>query len=196
MTITALPDSRLQINPRRLRDPDSLQMWLAQRWAILFSHPHDFAQEQMEMDRWVSVLSRSFCERGVAPVALATDEREPEQGWLGALAGLDPGCAAVLSLDPPAAATAAQTVVGAFRARIARCGPRFAMILDADLRCRRALSYRLPAELPSPLDLIGWAVALRKRDRAEELRRGMPDSSPVISSAWARSSRCAGARRL
>lgn len=195
MTITALPDSRPQINPRRLGDPDSLQMWLAERWAILFSHPDDFAQEQMEMDRWVSVLSRSFCGRSLAPVGLATDGREPQQGWLGALAALDPGCAAVLSLDPPAAANAADTFVASFRARIAGCGPRFAMILDSDLRCRRALSYRLPAVLPSPLDLIGWAVALRKRDRAAELRREMPESPPVTSSAWVRTSRCAGARR-
>jgi hypothetical protein len=38
------------------------------------------------------------------------------------------------------------------------------MIIDPDLGCRRTLRYRPPGEPPSPLDLIGWAVALRKTD--------------------------------
>lgn len=42
------------------------------------------------------------------------------------------------------------------------------MIIDSDARRRRTLRYRAPGDLPSPLDLIGWAVALRKRDRAQE----------------------------
>jgi len=163
MTGLALPDNRLEITVKRVSDAASLRAWLANRWAILFSHAEDFAQEQLEMDRWVSVLSRSFDGRDVSAVALARAGRDPEQDWPGRLAALGPGCAAVLTPDP-AASPVADLATGALRALIARSGPRFAMILDSNLRCRRALSYRPPAELPSPLDLIGWAVALRRRD--------------------------------
>jgi hypothetical protein len=195
MTVVALPDSRLQMHARRLCDTSSLRAWLGGRWVILFSHPDDFAQEQMEMDRWMSVLSRSFRGHGVAPVALASDARNPDEGWLGGLAALDYGCAAVLSLDASQPEAAADPASGALRAQMARCSPRLAMIVDSNLRCRRALSYRLPAELPSPLDLIGWTVALRKRDRGEELLREASQPAPPLPSAWARGSRCAGTRR-
>ncbi len=168
MTTVALPDSRLQVPVRQPCDTSALRSWLAERWAILFSHPDDFAQEQMEMDRWVSVLSRSFRERGVVPVALGSADREPDHGWLDLLAAMDHGCAAVLAFEPPQPGALADLATRAFCAQIARCGPRFAMIVDSNLRCRRALSYRAPSELPSPLDLIGWAVALRKRDDRDQ----------------------------
>lgn len=125
----------------------------------------------MEMDRWVCVLGRSFGERGVAPVALARTGRSPEQGWLGRLAALGQHRAAALALEPPAVPLA-DLATGTLRALIARSGPRFAMIIDSNLRCNRTLSYRLPAELPSPLELIGWAVALRKRDWSSSRRSG------------------------
>lgn len=196
MTTVALPNSRLRVYARRLYDPSSLRAWLAERWAVLFSHADDFAQEQMEMDRWVSILSRSFCGRGVAPVALASDGREPDQGWLGRLAALDHGCAAVLALDSPPPGALADPSADALRAQITRCGPRFAMIVDSNLRCRRALSYRLPGELPSPLDLIGWAAALRKRDSAAQVMRGTPEPPLQAASAWERRPRCSVTRCL
>jgi hypothetical protein len=189
MTVVALPQSRLELSAKRMSDATSLQAWLADRWAILFSHPEDFAQEQLEMDRWVSVLSRSFGARGVAPVALARAGSDSEQGWLARLAALDSGSAAVLALAPPHGAFA-DLSASALRARIARSGPRLAMIVDSSLRCRRTLSYRLPAALPSPLDLIGWAAALRKRDHAEESRYDVPEpSSLATQSSWMRNTR-------
>lgn len=171
MTVLARSDDRLEISAERLGDAASLRSWLEDRWAILFSHPADFTQEQMEMDRWVCVLGRSFGERGVAPVALARAGRNPEQGWLGRLAALGQHRAAALALEPPAVPSA-DLATRALRALIARNGPQFAMIIDSNLRCHRALSYRLPAELPSPLELLGWAVALRKRDWPPSDRSG------------------------
>lgn len=164
MTVFARPDDRLEISAERISDAASLRTWLADRWAILFSHPADFTQEQMEMDRWVSVLDRSFRERDVAPVALTRAGRSLEDGWIGRLAAFGQGCAAALALDAPTGPLT-DLATGALRALIARGGPRFAMIIDSDLRCHRALIYRLPAELPSPLELIGWAVALRRREQ-------------------------------
>jgi len=184
MTIVALPHGRLEICESR--DPASLRAWLAGRWLILFSHPDDFAQEQLEMDRWISVLGRGFRGCGVVPVALARAGKDPEQGWLGRLAALDSGSAAVLAVDAPSVA-AADFSAGALRAQISRSGPRFAMIADSQLRCRRILSYRLPSELPSPLDLAGWTVALRKRDRDREYE--VPEPLPEIRSVWWRHAR-------
>ena len=167
MTVLTLPESRLGLCTNPIYDPRSLRAWLAGRWSILFSHPDDFAQEQLEMDRWISVLHRTFNGRGVAPVALAHAGGEAERGWLGRLAALGRETAAVLTLDTSPADTPADRAAAVLRAEISRSGQRFAMVIDADLRRRRTLSYRLRSGLPSPLDLIGWAVALRKRDRVE-----------------------------
>jgi len=174
MTTLALAGERLEMRAQRRTGGLSLRAWLAGRWAIVFSHPEDFAQEQLEMDRWIGILSRSFSAWGIAAVALLQAGCDAERGWLGRLAGpgLDP--AATLSLEPrncAAPPTVADFALGGLRADIARNGPRFALIIDSDLRCHRTLRYRLPGELPSPLELVGWAVALRKRDRTLE-RRG------------------------
>lgn len=178
MTVFARPDDRLEISAERISDAASLRSWLADRWAILFSHPADFTQEQMEMDRWVSVLNRSFGGRDVAPVVLARAGRSPEHGWIGRLATFGQGCAAALALDAPTGPLA-DLATGALRALIARSGPRFAIITDSDLRCRRALTYRLPAELPSPLELIGWAVALRRREQVGQRPHDVGGRMPI-----------------
>jgi len=180
MTVLARPDSRLEVPAKQAGDAASLRTWLMDRWAILFSHPEDFAQEQLEMDRWVSILGRTFSARGVVPVALARAGSDPEEGWLGRLAALDGGAAAILPLDP-LPATLADLSAWALRAQIARNGPRFAMIIDCGLRQRRTLSYRLPAELPSPLDLIGWAVALRRRDHVVDSRYETPRGDLLVT---------------
>jgi hypothetical protein len=187
MTMLACAESRLKTSRTRVCDIALLGASLAPRWAILFSHPDDFAQEQMEMDRWITVLAHSFSARGIVPVALARPQSNAEQGWLWRLAALDGDSAAILTLDDPSAALA-DISGGALCAQIARSGPRFAMILDSSLRCRRTLSYRLPAELPSPLELIGWAVALRKRDRlresAEAAGQGSTCAALIYSLLW------------
>lgn len=166
MTALAFPESRLESPRKRVCDTNLLRASLAPRWAVLFSHPEDFAQEQLESDRWLSVLARSFKARGVLPVAVARPGSDPEQGWLGQLAALDGESVAVLTLDDPSIALA-ELSESALRAQIARSGPRFALILDSSLRCRRTLSYSSPVDLPSPLELIGWAVALRQREDGE-----------------------------
>ncbi len=182
MNLLAVPGSPSRAPAERVYGATSLRAWLSDRWAILFSHPEDFAQEQLEMDRWVSVLSRAFAAHGVAPVALARAGNDLAQGWLGGLAALQDASAAVLSLDPvpggPPDCRAA-----ALRTHIARNGPRLALLLDPSLRCRRALSYGAPAGLPSPLELIGWGVALRRRDQGASLR-SEPASALPIRPGW------------
>lgn len=190
MTTLALAADRPRTHARQVPAGVPLRTWLAGRWAILFSHPDDFAQEQWESDRWVRVLSRSFGAWGIAAVALRAPGRDPAAGWLGRLAG--PGLApaatlAVESGDPVPPSAPAEFAAWSLRADIARHGPRFAMIIDSDLRCRRALRYGPPAGLPSPLELIGWAVALRKRAGVREC---------IPSPASAAGAACAGRRVL
>lgn len=158
----------------------ALREWLAGRWAILFSHPGDFDHEQLERDRWLNILSRSFSLHGVRPLALALhgyDARETSLGWL---AELGNGRAAVLSIAAPAQGALFDLSASALRAEIARSGPRFAMIIDPALRCRRTIHYRAATDLPSPIELLGWAVALRERGR--ELNGGTSPCGPSRSS--------------
>lgn len=159
MTTLVFPESRLDASigcsPRV-----ALREWLGGHWAILFSHPGDFDHEQLERDRWLNVLSRSFGLHGVRPLALAHGygARETSLGWL---AELGSGCAAVLSTAAPAGGALLDFPASALRAEIVRSGPRFALIIDSDLRCRRTVRYRMGTDLPSPIELLGWAVALR-----------------------------------
>lgn len=186
MTVMALPDSRREVSAGEVYDATSLRARLAGRWAILFSHPQDFAQEQLEMDRWVAVLARSFSAHRVLPVALARPGSDCEPGWLAQVTAGSGGFAAVLALDTSPGGLA-DFSAGALRAQIARSGPRLAMILDPNLRCRRTLSYRLPADLPSPLELIGWAVALRKRGCGEQCPCDAPELSLPTADSCTRS---------
>jgi hypothetical protein len=39
------------------------------------------------------------------------------------------------------------------------------MIIDSDLRCHRTVHYGVAVDLPSPIELVGWAVALRDRQQ-------------------------------
>ncbi|HEX3844981.1 MAG TPA: hypothetical protein VHV80_11500 [Steroidobacteraceae bacterium] len=144
----------------------SLREWLGARWAILFSHPGDFDREQLERDRWLSVVSRSFREHGVRPLALARCGYNAPAASLGWLAELSDDCSALLSTAAPVGGALLDFRVSALRAQIARGGARFTMIIDSDLRCRRMTRYRVPVDLPSPIELVGWAVALRDRQIA------------------------------
>lgn len=176
----------------------SLREWLAGHWAILFSHPGDFDQEQLGRDRWLAVVSRSFSTHGLRAMALTRygyGARGASEGWLAELGG---GCAAVLSTAPPVPGAVLDFRAATLRAEIARSGPRFAMIIDSGLHCRRTMHYRAAIDLPSPVELAGWAVALRERHgpvtSSHALLPGAPDPSCPLDGTRTAVGRRASAR--
>ncbi len=141
--------------------PPSLRAWLRDGWAILFSHPDDFVSYDLEMDRWLVITRQAFAERHIQPIALASPKLDTEHGWVTQITGDN---RAVLLEDPAqqySGPVDLQTPV--LREAIERQGQRFAMIIDNALRIRKVFTYSVPTSLPSPLELLGWADALRAR---------------------------------
>lgn len=138
-----------------------MRAWLRDGWAILFSHPDDFVSYDLEMDRWVVITRRAFAERRIQPIALASPGLDTQHCWVTQVSGDN---RAVLLEDP------AQQYFGpvdlqtpALRETIERQSQRFAMIIDNALRIRKMFTYSVLSGLPSPLELLGWADALRAK---------------------------------
>jgi hypothetical protein len=180
----------------------SLRTWLRQDWAILFSHPDDFVRCDLEMDRWILVLQNAFADRGIRPLALAQPgsgqdalalpparsgaaaDNQRDRSWIAQVSGdartilLDvtqPGSGAfdlpALTLKQELAALTLQS----------RC----VVILDSSLQrhttftYRPGFAYRPGTELPSPLDFLGRASALR----ADALLTHQPRTAPAAADA-------------
>jgi alkyl hydroperoxide reductase subunit AhpC len=153
----------------------SLRTWLRGGWAILFSHPDDFVRYDLEMDRWLVVTRHSFAERGIRPIALATPAHDPQRSWVTQVSG---DSRAVLLEDPTQqhfGPVDLQTPV--LREEIEQSGARFVMIIDDELRLQKMFSYATLSDLPSPLEFLGWAEALRSKHHRWDL---VASSNPHI----------------
>jgi alkyl hydroperoxide reductase subunit AhpC len=134
----------------------ALRRWLHGRWALLFSHPDDFAAYGFESDRWLVHVQEAFAATDIRPLALAGDH---EAGWVTEVGG----CSTSLALDEiqryPVARDSREEAL-----RIAAFEPatRFVMTLDAALRLRRTFVYSQSDRLPSPMDLAVLAKGLRE----------------------------------
>jgi len=49
----------------------AVRRWLHGRWALLFSHPDDFASYGFESDRWLVHVQEAFNSADIRPLALA-----------------------------------------------------------------------------------------------------------------------------
>lgn len=129
--------------------PASLRTWLHGNWALLFSHPDDFACYGFEADRWLIQVRDAFLTAGMLPVALTTGASLAAGRWI-----LDVGGSIV-------------TAVGnIFVGGVVALGPatRFVSALDSDLHVRRTFLYTAQESLPSPIDLVAIASSLRADD--------------------------------
>lgn len=146
----------------------ALRPWLEDNWAMLFSHPNDFVSYDLEVDRWLVITRRAFADRHVRPIALATPTRDGEirgdHGWVSQVTGDE---RTVLLEDPRQRHFGPVDLQApVLREEIEQSQRRFVMIIDNALRVQKRLSYASLSDLPSPLELLGWADALRARQAA------------------------------
>ncbi|MGH8188902.1 MAG: hypothetical protein ACREUC_20260 [Steroidobacteraceae bacterium] len=60
----------------------SLRRWLHGQWALVFSHPDDFASYGFESDRWLVHVREAFAATGVRPLALAATATSLAADWI------------------------------------------------------------------------------------------------------------------
>jgi hypothetical protein len=154
----------------------SLRTWLDAEWLILFSHPGDFVSCELELDRWLSVIQRSFADSRIRPLELLAVHGVAGGGsWINEVSG--DTRQVHLSEVRSGGSNAPDLRLYALRAELTALGRRrFVMILDESLRIRRTYAYSALTEVPSPLEFLGWAAAARAKSAA---------------SAWARERRAA-----
>jgi alkyl hydroperoxide reductase subunit AhpC len=149
-----------------LKERAWLRPWLADNWALIFSHPGDFVRCELELDRWLSVTQQTFADCRIKPLELpSASSPAAHRSWVSEVSG---DAREVQLLDPrETRATVHDLSAHALREEIVALGRRrFVMIVDEALRSRRTLPYSALAEIPSPLDFAGWAAAAHKRDSA------------------------------
>ena len=133
----------------------AVRRWLHGRWALLFSHPDDFAAYGFESDRWLVHVQEAFAATDIRPLALAGGH---EAGWV-TEAG---GCMTSLALDEiQRYPVARESREEALRAAAFDPAARFVMTLDSALRLRRTFVYTQRDRLPSPMDLAVLAKGVR-----------------------------------
>lgn len=138
----------------------AVRRWLHGRWALLFSHPDDFAAYGFESDRWLVHVQEAFVATGIRPLALASNH---EAGWVQEAGG----CTTSLALEEiqryPVARDSREEVL---RAAAFAPAARFVMTLDSALRLRRTFVYTQREGLPSPMDLAALAKGVREGSSA------------------------------
>ncbi|MET0533578.1 MAG: hypothetical protein ABW171_05080 [Steroidobacter sp.] len=132
-----------------------LKGWLRDRWALLFSHPDDFASYGFEADRWIEQVRATFDGEAITALAVGAESSCEGGNWIEAVGGrlishrmLDG--IATLSDWPRRDAT----------------DRRFVMILDGALELQRTFFYTSTARVPSPIDLAVMAANCRCRASA------------------------------
>ena len=158
--VVSSPDTQLA---PRWSAAQTLGDWLAADWALLFSHPRDFAHEGFESDRWVRIVRDAFRERGLRPVALATAHHEQESVWIGDITA----DAAQLTLPAAWQSVAA----GLLREQLQSLVGRFVLVIDSHLHVHGVLRYvHSYMSSLSPLDLLDAIDDLRRRALPSGLR--------------------------
>src|SRR5918995_1163111 len=102
----------------------AVRRWLHGRWALLFSHPDDFAAYGFESDRWLVHVQEAFAATDIRPLALT--ERH-EAGWVTETGGRTPSVGlSEIQRDP----VRRESREAALRSAVFDPAARFVMTLD------------------------------------------------------------------
>lgn len=120
--------------PQRLT---TLLDWLDDQWAVLFSHPEDFAPHPSTPAGFITLLAEDFAEYGVKPLVLA--DASNSASWL-EYAGAD--ASTVVLDDGQADAQVVDLAEHSLLSKLNRMDSPFVMVIDANGRCRSTITYR------------------------------------------------------
>lgn len=133
-----------------------LRDWLCDRWALLFSHPGDFADYGFEADRWLVYLQDTFASLQLRTIGVGYGD---ESSWLAQLGGrFLPG----YEVDD---------LVPQLRGRKQNAREHFVVILDGEARARRTFLYQPGSDTPSIIGLAQMAARLCERASSTSVRR-------------------------
>ncbi|HEY1725316.1 MAG TPA: hypothetical protein VGF89_07830 [Steroidobacteraceae bacterium] len=136
-----------------------LRDWLGGDWGLLFSHPEDFQDQGLEIDRWQQILRDEFRLRAVRPLACRRDDALADRSWVGELVCDHRS----LRLDADLSEGRIDSAARRLREQIRELPARFVLIIDAALNRRGVLKYVAGRHSISPLDLLAAADAMRRR---------------------------------
>lgn len=145
--------------PRRTLPVAMVRRWLQGRWALLFSHPDDFASDGFEADRWLMQVEQAIRSAHIAVLGLARPHEDGES-WVAQVGGAPVALrwADLRRLSGPMR-TPERRLVSAVLAATTR----FVLVLDDSLVLRRSYAYVDRACVPSPIELAWMAHCLRKQ---------------------------------
>jgi len=133
-----------------------LRRWLRDRWALVFSHPDDFANYGFEADRWIGQVKEALDGDSIAAVAISARAPGDDDGWITAVGGcfISPR-----TFDSIVSHCSDAECVSAYRSS----GRRFVIVLDDALQLRRTFLYSGADNVPSPIGLAALAASCRLR---------------------------------
>ena len=132
---------------------DPLRRWLEGRWALLFSHPGDFASGGFEADRWLVYVRDAFARLRLRPIGIGHGDGT---SWISQAGGrLVPRYVTEDFLPSDTQETS----------------EHFVTILDSTLRARRTLLYKPGDGIPCAIELAHTAAHLRTRGGSQSVRR-------------------------
>jgi hypothetical protein len=157
---------------RTLANASPLISWLQGNWGLLFSHPDDFAQQDLEADRWTALVQDAFTQARVRPLTLVSGARRDSGTWI---TQMQNGKGPVLILDTPRHLRSDFVDMNSddLRRALCRAPSRFVMMIDASLRLRRTFAYSLQDRLPSLLDFAATVDKLRTQSRRGDDEDGL-----------------------
>jgi hypothetical protein len=142
-----------------------LKSWLRGRWALLFSHPDDFASYGFEADRWLEQVRAAFDAESIAALAISGRPAGDDTGWIATIGGR---CISHRTFGGIAShAGWRQCSEDEFQLAEGSFDQHFVMVLDAELKLRRTFLYSPTDQVPSPMSLASAAAVCRVRSQSQ-----------------------------